>query len=557
MNKSSILLLLILASPSIFSQRTNFKEPDSLSSKDYVYLDDRIFEFKKDSSKAAVYLFAYLHKAKNEQNWKEIVNAYQNIIYQSPSKLKIIYADSMIFAGKKTNDNAIVGSAYLSKGIVYYGEKQQILALDNYLLANNYISKTNDKYLIYKVKYHMALVKYYLGFYDEAISLLNESITYFKEKNPRAYLNSLHFLGLCYNKIGNYGLCSETNSLGISESKRLDLSEMKGYFIQSEGINEYFKNNFELAIKNIESSLNEITESKDFANESISNFYIGKSYWSLNKKEKALPYFLKVDKNFNDKKYIRPDLREVYEILITYFKGKKDLKMQLYYIDQLLKADTQLHETYRYLIGKIHKEYDTKELLNEKEKIQSQLNQRKYYDYILVIVILFLFPSLLILTYRHFKLRKVYKQRFDELMSKRNNENPTISKEKITKPEILDINPDAISTILNQLEKFERDQKFLEKNINLINLSATFKTNTKYLSKVISHYRDKGFVEYINDLKIDYVIDLLKNDRKARKYTNTALAEEAGFSSTQRFATAFFANTKMPTSFFIDQIKKD
>ncbi|MBF4471535.1 hypothetical protein [Flavobacterium sp. HJJ] len=52
------------------------------------------------------------------------------------------------------------------------------------------------------------------------------------------------------------------------------------------------------------------------------------------------------------------------------------------------------------------------------------------------------------------------------------------------------------------------------------------------------------------------MIDLLKKDKKARNYTNAALADEGGFSSTQRFASAFFARTKMPTSYFIDQIKK-
>jgi len=34
------------------------------------------------------------------------------------------------------------------------------------------------------------------------------------------------------------------------------------------------------------------------------------------------------------------------------------------------------------------------------------------------------------------------------------------------------------------------------------------------------------------------------------------LAEEAGFSSTQRFATAFFTRTGMPTSYFIEELKK-
>jgi YesN/AraC family two-component response regulator len=71
----------------------------------------------------------------------------------------------------------------------------------------------------------------------------------------------------------------------------------------------------------------------------------------------------------------------------------------------------------------------------------------------------------------------------------------------------------------------------------LVKLSAALDSNTKYIPKIISHYRDKKFVEYINDLRL--IISLLKEDKRIRKYANKALAEEAGFNNTQRFANAF------------------
>lgn len=555
MNQKHLLILFLGITQLLSAQKKTYKIPDSLRSKNYEYLDDKIYELKKDSSKAAVYLFAYLNKAKAEKNRKEMVNAYQSLLHQSPDNLRLVYADSMIYSAKKSNDDALIGSAYLSKGIVYYGQKKQIMALDNYLIANNYISKTKDNYLMHKVKYHIALIKYYLGFYDEGISLLRECVVYFMEdENPRPYLNSLHSLGLCYNKIGNYELCSQTNSLGLSESKRLKIKEMETYFIHSEGINKYFMHNYTAAIKDIESTLDEISKNKDFANESIGNFYIGKSYWALNNKEKAIPYFKKVDEFFNIKGYIRPDLRESYEILIAYYNNKKDPKSQLYYIDQLLKVENVLNETFKYLIGKTHKEYDTKALLQERENIQNQLTRRKYYDTILVGITLLLFSILVVFTYRHFKNKTVYKQKFEELISKINNENKP--KHKNNTWEIADISPEVVADTLKQLDKFEAEKKFLQKDISLAKLAVAFGSNTKYLSKIIMHSRGKGFVEYINDLKIDYIISRLHTDKAIRNYTNKALAEEAGFTSTQRFANAFLARTEMPTAFFIEQLKK-
>lgn len=557
MTQKHLAILFMGITQLLCGQKVKSKIPDSLQNKSYSYLDERVYEFKKDSSQAAVYMYSYLEKAKNEKNVREIVNAYQNLLHQSPDNLRLVYADSMIYSATKSNDNALIGSAYLSKGIVYYGQKKQNLALDNYIIANNYISTTKDTYLIYKVKYHIALIKYYLGFYDEAISLFKECVNHFKEdENPRPYLNSLHCLGLCYSKIGNYGLSSQTNSLGLSESERLKNKDMEVYFIQSEGINEYFNHNYEIAIKKIKSTLKKIRENKDFANESIGNFYIGKSYWELKKTETALPYFQKVDQDFNTKGYIRPDLREAYELLISYYGNKNDLKQQLYYIDQLLKADHILNETFKYLIGKVHKEYDTKELLSERKKIHEELATQKHYDFIMKIIILLLFLMTSILTYRYFFNRAFYKKKFKELILKMTNEIKIKPKLKTVTFEILDINPDVVEHILQHLEKFETDKKFLEKDISLAKLASAFNSNIKYLSKIITHYKEKGFVEYINDLKIDYLISLLHTNKKIRNYTNQALAEEVGFTSTQRFASAFIARTEMPATYFIEQIKK-
>jgi hypothetical protein len=92
--------------------------------------------------------------------------------------------------------------------------------------------------------------------------------------------------------MGNYGLCCEINAKGIQEGSRLSNEDMKVYFMHSEGINQYFKSNYSDALKNINASIPWIIKNKDFANESVGYFYMGKSYWDLHKPEKALPYFM-------------------------------------------------------------------------------------------------------------------------------------------------------------------------------------------------------------------------------------------------------------------------
>jgi AraC-like DNA-binding protein len=554
--KQPVLLVICLCfAHFITAQHNKQKNTDSLQHKSYSYLDNKIYEYRKDTVKAVIYATAYLSKTKRENNWKEAVYAYQNLLHLSPDAKRIVYADSMIYAAQKAADSKSLGYAYLSKGIVYYGRKQYDAALEHYLKANGYILKSGDHYLTYKVKHQIAQIKFYLGYYDEAISLFRSCLLYFKSENPRAYLNTLHSLGVSYNRIGNYEMCSQTNATGRAESKRLNIKDMLPYFTNSDGINEYFKKNYQLALNQLTSSLDTIRPTNNFAIEAVGHFYIAKSYLALNKKEKALPYLLKVDQTLRDKHYLRPDLREVYELLISYYKGKSDLETQLYYINRLLKADEILTENYHYLIGKIHKEYDTKELLAEKEKINAQLEREQYYRILFYCAIAVLTMLLFCLTYRHFKNRQIYKGKFDALMLNFQEKNLSSSKSKEAKP--LHIPEDTISSVLQQLEKFEKDKKFLQKDPRLATVATTLHTNTKYLSKIIAHYKGKPFVTYINDLKVDYLIGLLKEDRMVRHYTHAALAAEANFSSTQQFVHAFKARTEMPPSYFIEQIRKE
>ncbi|SHN20694.1 AraC family transcriptional regulator [Flavobacterium xinjiangense] len=554
MIKKYLFLLILYLGNQVYAQQNGFKIPDTLRSKDYDYLFEQIKALEEGSAQQSLYLQSFLHKAKAENNKEEIINGYKNYVHHSPENLKLVYADSMIYTAKKSMDNALIGSAYLTKGIVYYAKKKHNYALDNYLIANSFISKTNDNYLTYKVKYNIAHIKYYLGFYDEAVSLFRECIDYFKEENDIAYLNSLHSLGLCYNRIGNYGLCTQINEKGIQEGKRLATDEMKDYFIHSEGINQYFENNYASAIKKLNYTLPALLKNKDFANEAVAYFYIGKSYWDLNKPLMALPYFIKVDHIFVSKGYIRPDLRENYELLINYYKSKNNPKNQLLYIGKLLRADSILHNNFKYLSGRIHKEYDTKKLLSEKIKIENLLQNRKYNDFIFTGVIALLFFSLLFIAYRHIRNKNIYRQKFEELMKK--SEATTKVEVKNRSNGIDEINQDTVASVLKQLEKFEKDKKFLEKELTAAKLTAAFDSNAKYLSKIIYHYRGKKFVDYINDLKVDHLIKLMKEDKMLRNYTNKALAEEVGFSSTQRFATAFYSKTGMPTSYFIEELKK-
>nr|WP_315212223.1 AraC family transcriptional regulator [uncultured Flavobacterium sp.] len=545
MTKNYLLILWVCLYHNAYAQHNNFVIPDSLSAKNYEYFSHNIRYEEKDSIKERLYAQSWLAKAKREKNFGQMTQSYKALIYTSDNKLQLIYADSMLTAAKRTTDIELIGSGYMTKGIVQFDRKEHMNALDSYLIADEYISKTKNYYLIYKVKYVIAQIKYYLGFYDEATALFQECVNYFKEKNDRAYLNSLHSLGLCYNRTGKYKLCSQINQTGLNAGLRFKNLEMEPYFIHSEGVNQYFKHNYRDAIKKLTKTLPVVIDNKDFTNETTAYFYIGKSYWAQKLQEKALPYLKKIDEAFQKQKYIRPHLREAYEILIDYYQQRNDKELELYYVTALLEVDQVLLKDYKYLSGKIHKEYDTKKLL------QRQKNIEQYWTVVGCIIIAIMTTIIAVLVHRHYKNKRL----FEELMNRKPETAQSLVSNNTSKETELDINPELVTAILKNLEKFERNKKYLEKDMTLAKMAALLNTNTKYASKIIARCRDKRIIDYISDLKIDHIIELLKNENKYRNYTNKALGEESGFGSTQNFTRAFNNRTGLSPTYFINKLR--
>jgi len=574
MVQKKYVVILLLIVHCAFAQRTTNSRVDSLSGKSFEYLKTRFEENLYDRTKSNIYVLSWLQKAKAEKgNHSQLALAYKACVFSAEKQVRPFYADSMITSATRTDDIELIASAYLTKGIVHYERMEHSKALDNYLKADQYASRTTNPILVYKIKYGIAQIKYYLGFYDEAISLLRECVDYFREENDRAYLNSLHALGLSYMKIGKYDLASKTNQLGIDQGKLFEDTSMEFYFNHSEAINRCYKGNFKSAVKKLNEVLPDIIRIKDYANESSSYYYLGKSYWSLQQPDKAISYFKKVDGIFQQKNYILPDLRKGYEYLIDYYKQKGDSKAQLLYINQLLNVDKALTHDYKYLLKKIVKEYDTKELINAKNAIENTILITRV---IACIVVLLMALIIIYLTQKNKRNKKL----FDELMNRDTAHhivrsdpifdesaiNPSASELAEQFQGILQtdtngkpsrtISPDIESAIVKKLEKFELNKKYLEKDMTVRKMAAILNTNDKYVTKIIAKHRGKGTIEYINELKLDYIVEMLKTDSRYRNYTHKALGDEAGFRTTQSFTRAFKSHTGITPTYFSYKLKK-
>ena len=116
------------------------------------------------------------------------------------------------------------------------------------------------------------------------------------------------------------------------------------------------------------------------------------------------------------------------------------------------------------------------------------------------------------------------------------------------KPQISD---ELEKQLLVNLDKFEKSSKFTDPNMSLASLASIVGTNTQYLSKTINKHKGKNFNNYVNELRVNFIIRKLLTDEKYSAYKISYLAKEAGFSSHSAFTKIFKEITKLSPSEFI------
>lgn len=177
-----------------------------------------------------------------------------------------------------------------------------------------------------------------------------------------------------------------------------------------------------------------------------------------------------------------------------------------------------------------------------------------------IAVLLIVVTALVLWFFHKKKLKKKYEAIIDNLKARNTaiTETPNeVQKAEDENQASVNIADDTLKTILKRLEKFESSNRFTKQDVNFAYLANYLGTNSKYLNNILKQYKDKTFSQYINDLRINYIIKQLYEKPKYREYKTSYLAEECGFSSREVFTTTFKKITGIPPSYFIENLKKE
>lgn len=512
-----------------------------------------------DLKTAEILIHNYLKKAKKSKRKELIGRAYYLLsIKNIEIENKLHYIDSAIFYTKDLKEDVeFPMKGYFFKGVFLDVKKKYQKAIDNYLLAESFAKRDVNTTYQHHIKFNIGVLKRRIGNHQEALELFKECLTFKEDKqeiNTVRYTQILFQLSTIYYETGQLDECTAINKKGIQLALANNQQNLYYYFVVNEGINLNIKGVHKAAIDSIKKGSLHLRK----PDQVISNFYLAKSYDALGEKEKALYHFKKIDTVFNETQNLFLPLRESYQYLIRSAKEKKDKELQLYYTNQLLKVDSVIHVDYKYLSNTIVKKYEIPELLTTRDELIADLKTDK--KLILLVSILLVLIALSGLIY-YYQQKKVYKKRYEVIIRESNT--TSIIEEEITvkdvqmQPIAIDIDAYAVQEILQQLELFEQEKQYLTNQISLKDVAKIVNTNSKYLSKIINSYKGKNFATYINDLRVDYLIEQMQHNSIYQKYTIRAIAKEGGFSSSEGFLRAFRKKTGLKPSYFVKKVRED
>jgi AraC-like DNA-binding protein len=193
---------------------------------------------------------------------------------------------------------------------------------------------------------------------------------------------------------------------------------------------------------------------------------------------------------------------------------------------------------------------------NEENQIQNENKKYTNYLYIAIASSIFIIGLGLLILLKSENKKRRKREIINYLDVSRNNFTKVKPSIKQTTKR-LSIPEETEQNLLLKLKRFEKSNKFLNKDMSLAVLAGQFETNTKYLSGVINKHYDDNFNTFINKLRINYIIEKLKTDPNYINYKISFLAEETGYSSHSNFATIFKAIVGMPPATFINLLQTE
>ncbi len=443
----------------------------------------------------------------------------------------------------------------------------------NYALQAEQILKDGDDYpWKAKVSGFLATQYRHLKLSDQSKKYIDETIESVAKIEDQKIVNQT--MGFVMQEKAYYEMEMRNYNQSISfireSQKFFELSSVNNPFLTANneqlfGLNYYYLKEYDRALTYYQNALKKLDQMPDNFLKGLVLNGIAKIYIAKEDGKKAEQYLKKAESIAEGSEFLSLK-NEIYKTSQDYYSLTKN-------IEQLKQAKLKQDS----IVEKI--EDKSSKFINESYSILKKKNDDIKKETQAKSLMIIIFSILIILGLIYFFIyRRRQKKNFNRIkqiladldLNKENkplileNKSPYLTYEKVKENNYnaqADIQNQPLMTtatenkILSKLEKFEETTIFTRNTMSLPYLASYCNTNTKYLSYIVNTHKKKDFKNYINELRVIYIINKLKSDPQYQKYKISTLAEEAGFSSQSKFAAAFRKVTTVSPSQFLEHIK--
>lgn len=556
----------------------------TLSNKEYLILQDKVRTLTNSNIDSA---FFYADKIENSGNnfHKAFATGAKSYLFQIKGDSitsKQIYREAFIHLNKISNSKEkIKVNAYLLNygGLADWKRGSFSKALDKYQEGEKLSESIGDQVQVFKFRNNIALIKGEVGNYKSAISTSKQTnkildkIGYlfskeqFSINKSSVNLNLGKFYEDYYKK--NNGRTELLDSAQFFYNKAVIYSEEMFYNKVKAIMNlaniYYLKNNFIEAEKNYQSVLI-IAKENNFENEYFKTIYnLGDLYYSNKDYKKALLFLKKVDSVYYSKKtnpaeFLKSNYYQA-KIYSSVNNLEEAAKHSELYLSNYEKREFKLNKE----ITEVNFKLSEGDMKSEMYKIQNGYRYKSIFNRLTISFFLILVFFLLLLVINNIKKKRIAEQKVAELIERYKsdefNDLSVISENNNSKGialknSVVTISSEKEKEILDKLKILENKFYYLKPDFTQQYAARKIKTNTSYLSIIVNNHYDKTFSEYLNELRINYVIKEMISNSTYRKYSTQAIAESVGFKNAVSFTKSFNKRTGVTPVQFIKGLEK-
>ncbi|WP_438424304.1 helix-turn-helix domain-containing protein [Aquimarina macrocephali] len=523
------------------------------------------FSKEKDTIKGLAYCKVFLQRGKIQEDYNiQYFSSYQ-IAYieymRSNHSNTIKNAYISVKAAEKIKDTIKIFGSHSLLGGSYYVLGAYEESLQSYLsakelskgipnLSYKFISHTNIANVRMKLKRYRDAINEY----DLVLKTLEKETkdNFIQYKNT--YLSSLLGKGKCLAEIHKLDEALKANNQGVLFADNYDLPIYKSYFYINLGDIYYKKEEYHKA-------LGFLKQGKDiFANNIggqqtnlyIANYYIARCLYQQKKYDETISL---LNKNFDliGDNIEADKIENMYKLAIETSKMMGDQEKQISYYDKLQNI-IQVKSDKRLVAKDLLYEDDLEDFKIENNKLVSEKTKSVTSKRIIVAVSIVLITVLLSVFLIYRRKTKIKEQKFlkviEDIKEKKSidhePENPVLE---------VKIKDEKSEKILKELQELEHTHFYISQDCNLYSTAKLLNTNTTYLSKALNEIRKKSFNQYLNELRINYALLKLKEDRMFRSYTIRAVAKETGYKSATTFIKVFKGKTGLNPAYYIKKLE--